>query len=68
MHRRPTYPRCQTLRLSIKLDDLLTEFAYNKSVTKASYLRAALIRQMKMDDEQFNHGPQRSNLQEPVMW
>ena len=67
MRRRFNFSRCQTLRLNPELDDLLTEHAYNRSITKAAYIRSALIRQIKIDDEQFNRRSEHSNLYEPVL-
>jgi hypothetical protein len=49
MTRKKKYNRCQTLRLDDRLDDLLTEAAYESHTTKASYVRAVLLQHLESD-------------------
>jgi hypothetical protein len=46
MNRRTNYPRCQTLRLDERLDDLLTEAAYDRHTSKANWIRSAIRRHL----------------------
>jgi len=48
-----TYTRCLTLRIEPSVDDLLTEAAYDRHLTKADWIRTA-IRRSLTDDESTN--------------
>jgi hypothetical protein len=39
-----TYTRCLTLRIEPNVDDLLTEAAYDRRLTKSDWIRAAIRR------------------------
>jgi hypothetical protein len=39
-----TYTRCLTLRIEPSVDDLLTEAAYDRRLTKADWIRSAIRR------------------------
>ncbi len=48
-----TYTRCLTLRIEPKVDDRLTEAAYDCRLTKSDWIRAA-IRRTLSDHESTN--------------
>jgi uncharacterized protein (DUF1778 family) len=39
-----TYTRCLTLRIEPKVDDLLTDAAYDQRTTKSDWIRSAIRR------------------------
>lgn len=59
MKRKSRFPRCQTLRLDERLDDLVTEVAFDRRTTKAAWIRAAIrhgIANERMNSIRHNSG------------
>jgi hypothetical protein len=51
MNHKSKYTRCQTLRLDARLDDSVTEAAFDRHTTKAAWIRAAIRQSLGLHDE-----------------
>jgi predicted transcriptional regulator len=51
MSQKSKYSRCQTLRLDERLDDYVTEAAFERRTTKAAWIRAAIRQSLGWHDE-----------------
>ena len=50
-----TYTRCLTLRIEPNVDDLLTEAAYDRRLTKSDWIRAAIRRGLAHSGDHKGH-------------
>jgi hypothetical protein len=52
MSQRHTY--CLTLRLEPRIEELIAEAAYDRGITKSDYIRAAISKSLKTQQEQHD--------------